>query len=118
MKTTNVSFGKVIAISGKPAKMKKVNERLETRRKNGQLAMRDVTSYYKNASSGYSLADAAAKGDKVEIYITGDDLKKMNKEPGWQTIQGILGHLTEYYNLAELSISDAVQKVEKTIKRG
>lgn len=113
MKTSSISFGKVIAVSGKNSKVKRINDRLESRKKNGLVVMRDVTNHYRTAPSGYSLADAARKGDRIEIYITGDDIKKMNKDNSWKTIDGVLSHISSYCDLAQVTVNEAIEKIIK-----
>lgn len=114
MKVSNVSFGKVIAVSGKESKIKKLNDRLSYRKQNGLVAMRDVTKYYQYAPSTGSLAQAAQRGNKIEIYITGDDVKKINRDPDWKTMDGILSHLSAYIDLAKTSIGEAIEKISKS----
>lgn len=114
MKVSNVSFGKVIAVSGKESKIKKVNDRLSYRKQNGLVAMRDVTKYYQYAPLTGSLAQAAQNGNKIEVYITGDDVKKMNSEPGWKTMDGVLSHLSVYIDLAKISVGEAVERIIKS----
>lgn len=112
MRTANVSFGKVTAVSGRVSKVNKLNSRLEQKLKNGRVIMRDVTHIYKNAPAGYAIADAAANGHKVEVYITGEDVKKIkNKEPGWNTLESVLSQITSYFSLSGVSINEAVQKI-------
>lgn len=112
MKTANISFGKVTAVSGRPSKVDKLNNRLEQRVRNGRLIKRDVTHIYKNAPSGYEIADAAAMGHKVEIYVTGEDVKKIkNRESGWNTLESVLSQITSYFSLSGTSIDQAVEKI-------
>jgi hypothetical protein len=42
LKTANVSFGKVVALSGKEAKLKRVNEKIAYKKQTGQVVSRDV----------------------------------------------------------------------------
>ncbi|MCD7740315.1 MAG: hypothetical protein LUH11_03095 [Candidatus Gastranaerophilales bacterium] len=98
----NISFGSVIAVSGKPQKVNKVSSKLYTQVRLGDIIMKDVTSVYKNASSSGMLAQSAQNGDKVEIYITGNDVDKVkNKALNWDTLGGILSNLSTYFNLQE-----------------
>ena len=114
MKTSNVSFGRVIALSGKESKINKINEKLAYKKQAGQLVIRDVTQHYKYAPSTGMLAKAAQRGDKVEIYITGEDVNKVGKDAEWKNIDGILSHLSSYYDAAKMSIREAVEKVIKS----
>lgn len=111
MKASSVSFGKVIALSGKESKIKKVNSKLAGVIDSKQIIVRDYTSFYQNAPSSGSLAQAAQKGDKIEIYVTGGDVKKMGKFPDWKTPEGVLSHLSCCYDLAMISIGEAVEKI-------
>lgn len=113
MKASNVSFGRVVAVTGKDSKIRKINNRLSYKKQSGLVAMRDVTKYYQYAPSAGSLARAAQKGDRVEIYITGEDVKKINKDPDWKTMDGILSHLSSYIDLAKVSVGDAVERIIK-----
>ncbi len=113
MKTADVSFGKVVALSGKSAKLKKVNDKLAYKKQNGFVVSRDVTHEYVNAPATGTLAIAAQRGDKIEIYITGDDVNKFGKQDGWKTMDDVLSHLSAYYDVAKLSIAEAVDKIFK-----
>lgn len=107
----NVSFGSVIAVAGKPNKINKINKKLHAY-DNNNLIMKDVTNYYKNASSQGVLAQYAQKGDKIEIYVTGNDVEKVkNKENNWKTIEGILSNLTSYFNTDKMNVSEAISKI-------
>ncbi len=113
MKVANVSFGKVVAVMGKDKKIKKINEKLSHKRQNGLIAMRDVTQHYKFAPSTGVLAQAAQNGNNIEIYITGDDVEKMNRDPEWKSIEGILSHLSRCFDATKLSVSETVEKIVK-----
>ena len=113
MKTANVSFGKVLAVYAKRSKIKKVNNALQDRANQGQLVMRDVTSNYYNAPTYGLLASAAQNGDTIEIYITGDDVKKVGKEQGWTTIEGILSHMNACISGSKLRVEEIVDRVVK-----
>ena len=111
MKAASVSFGKVIAVSGKDAKIKKMNSKLANVIDSKHVIVRDYTSFYQNAPSAGSLAQAAQRGDKIEIYVTGGDVKKMGKFPDWKTPEGVLSHLSSCYDLAKTSINEVVEKI-------
>ncbi len=113
MAVGNISFGNVIAVSGKYNKVEKLNRKLRNQTHSGNLMMKDVTKQYIHASSWGVLAQAAQKGDRVEIYITGkDDVDKVkNKTPKWDTIDGILSHLSSYHNLNRLSVGELVNRI-------
>jgi hypothetical protein len=59
------------------------------------------------------IAQAAQKGDRIEIYITGkeDVAKVKSNAPQWDTIDGVLTHLSAYYNINKMSVSDAAFKI-------
>ena len=113
MKTANVSFGKVIAVYGNQNKIKKINDKLKYKVNPKQIMMKDVTSSYIYSASDGLLSTAAKQGDTVEIYITGNDVGKVNKEPKWKTIEGILSHLYTCYDAAKMSVNDIVDIVVK-----
>ncbi|MCD7779284.1 MAG: hypothetical protein LUH05_01265 [Candidatus Gastranaerophilales bacterium] len=115
MPVNNVSFGSVIAVSGKPKKVNKVSSRLYTQMQVGDIIMKDVTSVYKNASSEGMLAQSAQRGDKVEIYITGKDVDKVrNQEPEWDTLGGILSNLSTYFNLNRNTVEETVNSISES----
>ena len=112
MSVGNVSFGSVVAVSGKAGKINKVNNRLHPQSRNGNVIMKDVTEHYKHASSYGLMAQSAQKGDKVEIYITGNDVSKVkDKAKGWDTLDGILSNLSSYFNIDKMSVNDVVDKI-------
>lgn len=113
MKTSNVSFGRVVALSGKDTKMKRVKEKLMSKAQSGTVIVRDVTENYRYAPLTGSLAIAAQRGEKIDVYITGDDAKKFNKVEGWKTMNDVLSNLSAYYELAKMSISEAVDAILK-----
>lgn len=111
MKTADVSFGRVVAIYGKQNKVEKINRRLQYRADHGQVVMKDVTNRYKTAPSDGLLAKSAQNGDKIEIYITGDDIKNLNNDPGWRTLDGILSNISAFYDAAKVTVGEAVEKI-------
>lgn len=112
MSINNVSFGSVIAVTGKANKVNKVNKKLHPHAQSGSVIMKDVTNYYKNASSSGVLAQSAQNGDKVEIYITGNDIEKVkNNENDWKTIEGILSNLDSYISLERTHIGEVINKI-------
>lgn len=113
MKTANVSFGKVLAVYGSQNKIKRVNEKLQPRANQRLVVMKDVTSSYIHSPSDGLLSTAARNGNTIEIYITGDDIKKINKEPHWKTIEGILSHIYTCFDAAKMSVSEIVDKIVK-----
>lgn len=111
MQLSNVSFGRVVTVSGNPKKIKNIDKKLAA---TGQVMMKDVTDYYQSAMPSGEMAQAARKGDKVKLYITGQERKSVeNSEPGWRSINDILGHIQKYYDANKLSISEVVSNVLK-----
>ena len=72
----SVSFGSVVAVSGKLNNMRKFDSVMKSncKYKTGNIMQKDVTSHYKNASSTGLMAQSAQRGEPVQIFITGDDL--------------------------------------------
>lgn len=111
MQFNNVSFGRVVTVSGTPKKIKNIDKKLAA---TGQVMMKDVTDYYQSAMPNGEMAQAARKGDKVKLYITGSERKSIeNSEPGWKSINDILSHMSKYYDANKLSISQIVENVLK-----
>jgi hypothetical protein len=112
---TKVSFGTVIAVSGNPYKIKKINDILMPHTSNGRLMMKDVTKKYANSPADGLMAMAAQNGDRVELYITGDDVEKVHKKKKpWDTIDGILSNLktkNSYLNVNGLSVVEAAKRI-------
>ncbi len=112
MKTSEITFGRVIAVYGKPKKMQKVNSRLGSYAQNGLVKIQDVTSMYRSAPSSGELAQAAQRGELVDIYITGDDVSKIkHKNKGWNNIREILRNLEDSFNANQMFISEVVEKI-------
>ncbi len=112
MSINPISFGKVTAVSGKPRKMDRLNESLSKEAKNGKVMIKDVTGLYKTSFIDGLMGQAAKKGDKVSVYITGNDIAKIkNREPNWDSINGIISNLQAYYNLETISVSDTIKRI-------
>ena len=109
----NVSFGSVVAVSGGAKQIKKLNKKLTIlTQNNDHVIMKDVTAHYKNAKSSGSLAQAVQNGDSLEIYISGDDVKKVKQQAkNWDTLDGILSHLSGYCNMRKSSYNDIINKI-------
>lgn len=106
MQLNNVSFGQVVTVSGNPKKIKNIDKKLAA---TGQVMMKDVTDYYQSAMPNGEMAQAARKGDKVKLYITGRERKAVeNSEPGWKSITDILSHIQRYYDANKLSLSQVM----------
>lgn len=109
MQLYNVSFGKVTTVSGSPRKIKSIDKKLSN---TGKVMIKDVTDYYQSAMPSGEMAQAARNGNKVKLYITGDERKSIeNSEIGWRSINDILGHLQAYIDANKESISEVVNNV-------
>lgn len=109
MQVCNVSFGKVITVSGAPKKIKNIDRKLAN---TGQVMIKDVTDYYQSAMPSGEMAQAARNGNKVKLYITGKERKAVESSmQGWRSINDILGHLDKYIDANKLSISETVESV-------
>ncbi len=114
MSVNGVSFGSVVAVSGKHSKINKINNRLRPQAKMGNVIMKDVTDHYRHASSSGLMAQSAQQGNKVEIYITGKDVEKVKtRQSGWDTLDGILSNLSFYLHVDKMSVSAVVDKIFK-----
>lgn len=114
METKNVSFGKVIAVSGKRSNVSLFNDLMKRHKDYSydKIMQKDVTSHYMNASKTGLMAESAQNGDSVEICITGIDLQNVKqKKVGWDTLDGILANLTGLFRLDKLQPEIAVQKI-------
>ena len=112
MSVNGVSFGSVVAVSGKKGKINKVNNKLQQQAKAGQVIMKDVTEHYRHAPSSGLLAQSVQRGDKLEIYITCKDVDKVkSKKPGWETLDGILSNLCSYIQIDRMSTGDVIDKI-------
>ena len=114
MTVQKVSFGSVIAVYGNDKKLNKILRRVREDGKNHDIIRKDVTSQYVNSASSGLLSQAAQKGDRIDIYITGkeDTSKYNNKAEKWDTIDGVLSHLSKApYNANRLSIGDILSGI-------
>lgn len=114
MEVGNVSFGGVVAVSGKQWNMQKFSEamRKSVDYRNGDIMQRDVTSHYKYAARNGLMARAAQSGQSVNIYITGEDAQFVReRKDGWDTLDGILMQLTKFVNVDRMNPEAAVQSV-------
>lgn len=112
MAVNGVSFGSVVAVSGKKNKINKVNSRLQYQAKSGNVIMKDVTEHYRHAPSCGLLAQSVQKGDKLEIYITGKDVDKVkSRQSGWDTLDGILSNLSSYIQIDRMPTNEVVEQI-------
>ncbi len=116
MEVGNVSFGNVVAVSGKSRNMYRFTEAMSKNPefKSGKVMQRNVTDEYKYASRNGLMAQAAQRGESVEIYVTGEDYEYVREcRDGWDTLDGILSQLTKFVNVDRLSPEAAVRAVMK-----
>lgn len=105
----NVSFGRVIAVTGTYKKAGKLQNRMKQQIKQDKVLVYDVTNKYRYASTGGVLANSASRGDCSLVYVTGKDVKKIkDKEIGWDTLDGILSHMSQHIDLNKESTNRAV----------
>ncbi|MBQ8886804.1 MAG: hypothetical protein IJY61_03795 [Candidatus Gastranaerophilales bacterium] len=105
----NVSFGRVVAVTGSYKKAGKLQNRMKQQLKQEKVIAYDVTDKYRYASTGGVLANSANKGECSLVYVTGKDVKKVkNKEAGWDTLDGILSHMSQHIDLNKESTNRAV----------
>lgn len=108
MSINNISFGRVIAISGKPKKIERLNDSLKPYKQAEKVIVRDVTHIYKDAYGDGLMTQAASRGEKVSVYITGEDIPKLKQ---MKSMNGILSNLQAYYNLGTMSVREAIEKI-------
>lgn len=101
MSVSSVSFGKVIAVSGKRKKTQYLRYEMA---KMPNVTVLDATHYYMTSATDGLLHKAAKRYDAVDIYVTGEDNKSLiNKEEGWQDLSDVLSHIDKYFNLRTTS---------------
>ena len=110
MKVSPVSFGQVIAVSGKPKKIQQLRDEIGN---TANIARVDFTNYYKNTYSNGLIGMAARNNHAIDLYITGDDYSNFTKKrTGWQTMNEVSCQLDKYYDLTKTSVS-AVKTIIK-----
>ncbi len=111
MKISNVSFGNVVAVSGKVRKINGINSKLRSKKINGDVLIQDITSKYMNSSAG-KFSDEAKKGNCVYIYITGDDISKVkNHDTDYGNVEAIISKMKDYFNLNNTSVQEAIKRI-------
>ncbi len=100
MSVGKVSFGTVYAVSGRENRINNLNRMLNGPTRQGKIKIEDVTGNYRNAATNGKMAQAAQRGDRVSVYITGPDVHKViTRQPAWDTIGGILANMAAYYDV-------------------
>jgi len=109
---TKVSFGRVIAVSAKPRKMDKLYKKTEAYRKTGKLIVKDVTDVYDNAASNGIMAQAAQRGERLDLFVTGADVERMkSKTNGWRTMSELVASIDSYINANSMSLNEVVNSI-------
>ena len=107
MQVSKVSFGTLVAVSGTPKKMKNIDKKISA-----AAMIKDVTSTFQNSFPTGMLAQAAQSGNKVKLYITGEERNLIeNKKPGWQTPNNLLENIQDYIDANKISISEVVNYI-------
>ena len=107
----NVSFGRVVALTGKTRDISKVNKRIKSHVTNGSILSYNVTDRYKNQSTG-ALSAAVARGEEAYVFVTRGDVKKVKEnQKGWNSINNILSNISQYIDLNETRVSKAINEI-------
>lgn len=113
MPVGNVSFGRVIALTGKPQAVDRMNRRLKPLVNSGKVLSYNVTDKYKNQlSTTGSISAAVGRGEEAYVYVTGYDVHKVKeKQKGWDSLYNILGNMSQYINLNETRVNKAFDMI-------
>lgn len=112
MEVSSTSFGRVIAVSGQPKKIQKITKKLTSEINSGNVMVKNITSFYKYSPSTGEMAQAAKKGETIDLFISGEDVAKIKqKKEGWINITDILSHLQDHINAANMSITEVVDTI-------
>ena len=113
MPVGEVSFGRVVALTGKPRDVERMNRRLKPLVNSGKILSYNVTNEYKHqSSSNGSISAAVSRGEDAFVYVTGQDVQKVkNKQKGWDSLYNILCNMSQYINLNETRVSKAFNKI-------
>lgn len=104
MTIQNVSFGKVYAVTGTHKQADSLRTGLAPQIAKGNTMLIDVTSAFYHSYSEGVLGSAAKVGDCAMVCITGADVKKVEtKQKGWDSIDNILLHISDYVDLKKKS---------------
>lgn len=111
MSIAPVSFGKVVAVTGKQNKLTKVRNKIFAKR-TGPVVLKDYTFLYVNASSNGMLSQAAHNGEKVHFYATGEDaICLASRSEGWETDDLVASKLNECYSVKKTPVKEIVKRV-------
>ena len=115
MRIPAVSFGKVVAVSGKASRIQSLNACLKPYIDHEKVRVIDITDNYINASSDGKMAIAAQKGNIIQVVISGKDVRRFkNKMPGWETLDRALSHLSEYHDINKVPKSTIMNTIYKS----
>lgn len=102
MNIDNVSFGKVIAVSAKPSKMRRISVMVDILNKSKPIKSYDATDIYRNISRKGAISKAVARGNSVDVYVTDADVNKMyRQEKGWASLKEVVSSKVQQYINAE-----------------
>ena len=114
MNVSNISFGKITIVSGKPSNIRYINDLIENERKNGEVLMEDVTDYYRNSMSTGIISQEAKNGNDVFLYVTGNDINRIkSKAPNYRSIDGIISSFNSYINSKGYSIDFILKRIKE-----
>lgn len=113
MPVNGVSFGRVVALTGKSRDVNRMNKRLKSYVNDGEILSYNVTEQYRHQlSTTGAISAAVARGEEAYVYVTRDDVKKVkDKQNGWDSLHGILSHMSRYINLNETRVSKAFDQI-------
>ena len=90
----------------------KITKKLTSELKSGDVMVKNITSFYKYAPSGGDMARAAQRGEIVDLFITGEDVVKIQKkQEGWGSVNEILSHMQDHINIANMTITEVVDRI-------
>ena len=119
-KVSSLSFSRVIAAAGSKDDINSLKEWLDNAgfKEGREYCMDDATLLYKENHTG-GLCDQAVnqKGQDVVFITTGknvDDVKFM--QHGWGSLNGISKHISDFADLATVSVNSIVKKVRLDFK--
>ena len=113
MPVGNVSFGSVIALTGKPRDVKRMNNRLNPLVNSGKILSYNITNEYRHQSaSNGSISAAVSRGEEAFVYVTGKDVEKVRtKQKGWASLFDVLSNMSQYINLNKTRVSKAFDMI-------
>ena len=108
MQVGNVSFGNVVAVAGKTRNMKKFSDVMynHPEYKKGNVLQFDISDDYRYAARNGLIAQAAQRGERVEIYVTGEDKQNFSSMKG-----SIMDQLTKFVSVDKFTPEEAVRAV-------